>query len=295
MRTHAFVALAVIATATLACAGSGPKAVTGMPTAVDSATPPPLPPLPPAPAADAEPAQVDASDGAVSAVSTGGPLAGQVDAGEEPSASACNEQPPQDFLIRGNFLKDPHGNQRAIQYRTDHYGYFKGFGRPGPDAKPPSASIVDTTFFGLRIKMNRKVAPALACVEEEIRRSCADHPYVPHALAGIRYRNTYRGGEVTNHAYGIAIDVDPDINTCCGCVPPWNDAPACKRPSKSEYGHMAMPECWVHAFERYGFYWLGHDVLKDTMHFEFLGDPDRIVRGGPAPALDSARDGRSAP
>jgi len=133
------------------------------------------------------------------------------------------------------------------------------------------------------VKMNRKVAPALACVEEEIRRSCADHPYVPHALAGIRYRNTYRGGEVTNHAYGIAIDVDPDINTCCGCVPPWNDAPACKRPSKSEYGHMAMPECWVHAFERFGFYWLGHDVLKDTMHFEFLGDPDRIVKGAPAP------------
>jgi hypothetical protein len=41
---------------------------------------------------------------------------------------------------------------------------------------------------------------------------------------------------------------------------------------------MAMPECWVHAFERYGFYWLGHDVLRDTMHFEFLGDPDRIVK-----------------
>jgi hypothetical protein len=39
-----------------------------------------------------------------------------------------------------------------------------------------------------------------------------------------------------------------------------------------------MPECWVHAFERYGFYWLGHDVLRDTMHFEFLGDPARIVK-----------------
>jgi hypothetical protein len=41
---------------------------------------------------------------------------------------------------------------------------------------------------------------------------------------------------------------------------------------------MAMPECWVHSFERYGFYWLGHDVLRDTMHYEFLGDPDRIVK-----------------
>jgi hypothetical protein len=88
---------------------------------------------------------------------------------------------------------------------------------------------------------------------------------------------------VTNHAYGIAIDVDPDINTCCGCVPPWNDAPACKRKAKTEYDRMAMPECWVHAFERYGFYWLGHDVLRDTMHFEFLGDPERIVRSESGP------------
>jgi hypothetical protein len=45
---------------------------------------------------------------------------------------------------------------------------------------------------------------------------------------------------------------------------------------------MAMPECWVHAFERYGFYWLGHDVLRDTMHYEFLGDPDHILRSSGA-------------
>jgi hypothetical protein len=175
-------------------------------------------------------------------------------------------------------LKEPSGNARAIQYRTDTYGYFKGYGRPGADAKPPSASVVTTTFMGLPVRMHRKVVPALACVEAEIRASCAEHPYTPHALAGIRYKNTYRGGEVTNHAYGIAIDVDPAINTCCGCVPPWNDAPACHRVAKTEYDRMAMPECWVHAFERYGFYWLGHDVLRDTMHYEFLGDPERILK-----------------
>lgn len=39
-----------------------------------------------------------------------------------------------------------------------------------------------------------------------------------------------------------------------------------------------MPRCWVSAFERFGFYWLGRDALEDTMHFEFLGDPDRILR-----------------
>jgi hypothetical protein len=39
----------------------------------------------------------------------------------------------------------------------------------------------------------------------------------------------------------------------------------------------SLPRCWVEAFERYGFYWLGRDQLEDTMHFEFLGDPDRIL------------------
>jgi D-alanyl-D-alanine carboxypeptidase-like protein len=208
--------------------------------------------------------------------------AGEPDGGVA-STSACNEQPPQDFLIRGTFLRDPKGNARAIQWRTDTYGYFKGYGKPASDAKPATASVVSTTFMGLPVRMHRKVVPALACVEQEIKVSCADHPYTPHVLAGIRYRNTYRGGEVTNHAFGIAIDVDPAINTCCGCVPPWNDAPACHKAVKSEYDRMAMPECWVHAFERYGFYWLGHDVLKDTMHFEFLGDPDRILRAPSSP------------
>ncbi|MGA3124829.1 MAG: M15 family metallopeptidase [Polyangiaceae bacterium] len=211
-----------------------------------------------------------------------------VDAAPASSAapvSACNEQAPLDFLVRGNFLKaGKAGLDRAIQYRTDQYGYFKGFGRPGPDAQPATAAVVATTFMGLPIRMHRKVVPALKCVEVEISQACVDHPYTPHALAGIRSRNTYRGGEVTNHAYGIAIDVDPSVNTCCGCVSPWNDAPACKRHAKSEYDRMAMPECWVHAFERYGFYWLGHDVLRDTMHFEFLGDPTRILKAGSSPA-----------
>ncbi len=274
--------LAVFALFTLmfagACAASAPAPVVASSPGAPSGAPPRA--LPPPPSATA----VEAADAGV-AESASPPVEPKEPAASEAapaSTSACNEQPPQDFLVRGNFLKEgAGGNQRAIQYRTEQYGYFKGFGRPLPGAQPPSAQVVSTTFMGLPIKMHRKVVPALACVEKEIVRACADHPYTPHALAGIRFRNTYRGGEVTNHAYGIAIDVDPDINTCCGCVKPWSDAPACKRAGKSEYDHMAMPECWVHAFELFGFYWLGHDVLRDTMHFEFLGDPDKITSDSP--------------
>jgi hypothetical protein len=277
----------VLATLSLvACAGAAPPP-TPLPAAVVPAPPPAS-----LGASDAAPADAAAGDAALASSSADAEAAlsdaalatSEADASASP-ASACNEQPPQDFLVRGNFLRGGAAAvQRAIQYRTDTYGYFKGFGHAAADAQPPSHYLVDMTFMDLPIKMHRKVVPALKCVEEEIKRSCADHPYKAHALAGIRFRNTYRGGEVTNHIYGIAIDIDPSINTCCGCVKPWNDAPACQKPAKTEYDRMAMPECWVHAFERYGFYWLGHDVLRDTMHFEFLGDPDRILRAPAAPA-----------
>ena len=98
-------------------------------------------------------------------------------------------------------------------------------------------------------------------------------------MGGIRYKNTYRGVEVSNHVYGIAIDIEPDRNSCCGCVAPWPNHPLCKAKDKTVWERMAMPKSWVDVFERYGFYWLGHDVLMDTMHFEFLGDPDRIFEG----------------
>jgi hypothetical protein len=271
--TTRFVLLFVVTAAT-ACAGGAPPVVAAPvepPGSANGAAPVALVDAAPAPEEETK----EESD-AVAVLEPGDSAVAEI---ASSSRSACNEQSAQDFLVRGHFLKDrPDGNARAIQYRTEEYGYFKGFGHPGPGALPPSAFIEDTVFMGLHVKMHRKVVPALACVEAEIEHSCAEHPYRPHALAGIRYKNTYRGGEVTNHAYGIAIDVDPAENTCCGCVKPWNEAPACKRPAKTEYDRMAMPECWVHAFERYGFYWLGHDVLRDTMHFEFLGVPEKIRR-----------------
>ena len=289
MRSALHVAALAVLAGAAACAASAPTYVTASspvpsPTAAKSSEPITAATLP---ATSSPGAVVEAPDAGPAPVET------RVPDVIPASTSACNDQAPQDFLIRGNFLKQSDGNERAIQYRTDQYGYFKGFGHAPPGAQPPSAQVVSTTFMGLPVRMHRKVVPALACVEAEIARSCAEHPYTAQALAGVRFRNTYRGGEITNHIYGIAIDVDPARNTCCGCVPPWNDAPACKRPGKNEYDHMDMPECWVHAFERFGFYWLGHDRLRDTMHFEFLGDPDRIVNAASpkAPSASGASSG----
>jgi hypothetical protein len=220
------------------------------------------------------------------------PSAEVSDAGPDdaaPHALACAHQDVQPFLVRGNYIPKPNASAadrklaaethaQAVRYRTEQYGYHPGFGRSEWNAHAPPFYVRDTTFMGLPVKMHEKVIPALQCVEAAIKLECTDKPYKPRALAGIRYKNTYRGFEVTNHIYGIAIDLDPGGNPCCGCVKPWSEAPVCTKRVKSEFERMVMPECWVKVFEEYGFYWLGHDVLKDTMHFEFLGDPDKIMQ-----------------
>ena len=58
----------------------------------------------------------------------------------------------------------------------------------------------------------------------------------------------------------------------------WPDHPACRSSSDTIFERTALPRCWIDGFERFGFYWLGRDPgLRDTMHFEFLGDPELIA------------------
>jgi len=217
-----------------------------------------------------------------------------------PNETACNYQAPQDFLIRENFVlrfrmsdeeqaAHREAAERAIRYRTEHYGYFEGFGRHEWNAHTPSDNATRARFMDLPIQVNAQLLPALACVEEQLRTECASTGYQPRRLSGLRTRNTYHNGEVSNHVYGIAVDVDPTENTCCMCVAQWGDHPLCQREVESIYERMAMPACWVHVFERFGFYWLGHDALQDTMHFEFLGDSEHILKSdGPPPVAAPA-------
>jgi hypothetical protein len=201
--------------------------------------------------------------------------------------SSCNEQSPQEFLQRAHLnhaaksrserAEMLHVRAQAIAYRTAQYGYFDGFGERKANSKSPGQQSKGTTFFGLPVVIHERVIPALKCVEQRLIRDCAEFDYKPKNLSGLRKKNTYIDGEVSNHVYGIAIDIDPLKNPCCKCLEPWSSSERC-RGNKPVWERMAMPRCWVDTFERFGFYWLGHDVLEDTMHFEFLGDPDRIRR-----------------
>ena len=210
-----------------------------------------------------------------------------IDSLPEPGhASPCVKQPAQQFLIDAHLhdraLSDTKAYsewvtrlQRSIRYRTEQYGYYSGFGSRAWNPRPLARQMRVAKFAGLSVVLHERVIPALHCVEQAIERDCRAVPYRPRSLGGARQTNTYFGGDVSNHVYGIALDIDPVDNPCCNCVEPWRSNPRC-RGKKSDWERMAMPQCWVSAFEQYGFYWLGHDELKDTMHFEFLGDPSLL-------------------
>ncbi|MEO8901129.1 MAG: M15 family metallopeptidase [Polyangiaceae bacterium] len=194
---------------------------------------------------------------------------------------ACPVQKPQKFLIRSNFVKhgvlDQAAHERAVRYRAEQYGRVEGLGLERYNTKKAYESAVVVRFMGLPVQVHKKIAPALRCVERYIRRTCTapNERYTPRALGGFRQNNTYRGGEISNHLFGIAIDIDPERNPCCGCVQPWPNNPLCKSPTATVFERSSLPRCWIDGFERYGFYWLGRDPdLRDTMHFEFLGDPE---------------------
>ncbi len=201
----------------------------------------------------------------------------------------CNYQDPQAFMIRENYLthtKMPIAEFRrrcrlynkSVRYRTKNYGYFKGFGRRAWNRRAPSEYAKVTTFFGKSVRMNERIIPVLECVEQQIRTECGHVPYQPGRLGGIREKNTYQNHEVSNHVYGIAIDIDPSKNRCCLCGGRYSQTPICQRRVSSIYERMSIPQCWVDTFERFGFYWLGRDRQQDAMHFEFLGDPAEILR-----------------
>lgn len=191
-------------------------------------------------------------------------------------------QKPQHFLERRSFMNggalDMKKHGLAMRYLVERYGNVADETTTKWNAQAAHGNAKTVHFMGMPISVHAKIAPALAAVEKRITKTCTGkNRYTPKAIGGFRTQNTYRGVEISNHLLGIAIDIDPDRNPCCGCVDPWPSNPICKN-AGTVFKRTALPKCWINAFERFGFDWLGHDTLEDTMHFEFLGDPERITR-----------------
>ncbi|WP_437275540.1 M15 family metallopeptidase [Sorangium sp. So ce375] len=196
----------------------------------------------------------------------------------------CRVQSPQKFLKRRTFVQkgmlNPKKHARAVRYLAENYGHVETEETRRYNSESAHSQATAVQFMGLPLSIHEKIAPALHCVEKRIRATCTrkSRRYTPRAVGGFRTANSYRGAEISNHLFGIAIDIDPDRNPCCGCVDPWPTSPLCQEKKRTAYERTALSRCWIKAFERYGFDWLGHDDLEDTMHFEFLGDPDRIKK-----------------
>ena len=200
----------------------------------------------------------------------------------------CNPQQPNPILVRANYIRHRHMSSaerdradavhaEAIRYRTEQYGYFEGVGDPEWNSQTPRENSRRTDFMGVSIRLNERVIPALQCVEAEIRATCKDEPYQPQRYSGLR-RSPTPGREISNHVYGIAIDIDPRDNTCCGCIGTWGEHELCDVETDDIFERMSMPRCWIKALSLYGWYWYGHEDIQDTMHFDFLGNPDAIYR-----------------
>lgn len=193
---------------------------------------------------------------------------------------SCREEKPHSFLVRKSFLKNgmlqPKRHNKAVRWRAQHYGWVDGLNLEKYADDSAISQATSTKFFGLPIRVHKKIVKRLKCVEKDLQATCTSKKsrYVPRAVGGFREANSYRQGEVSNHLFGIAIDIDPGRNPCCGCVDPWPTHPACSKKESSVYEKTELPKCWIKTFEKHGFYWLGHDSLQDTMHFEYLGDPD---------------------
>lgn len=178
------------------------------------------------------------------------------------------------------------------KFRSSNYGRVPGEPETYPyNVNPVTKYLKETTFLNLKVKLHERIIPALKCVEEEILKSCQvdGNAYIPKIVSGFRTNASYKR-VISNHQFGMAIDFDPlndhgkfDGNPCCGpsCESKWRTHPICNNHDTSHsdpYNVAKVNPCWVKSFEKYGFHWLINFRMHDTMHFEYLADPNGQVK-----------------
>jgi len=188
----------------------------------------------------------------------------------------CQPRAIQDFLKREivkRSLIPELAQQKSINYRVRHYGHLPESPQIALNPKSVKEALVTLNFLGHEVQVHQKVLKPLSCVEQEL--SLCLQNFSAERISSWRDKNSYRGGEISNHRFGLAIDIDPHKNPCCGCVEPWSQDPLCRNLNLTAFDRVSFPLCTIAAFEKHGFYWLGRDEeLQDTMHFEFLAAPD---------------------
>src|SRR5262249_49870903 len=88
----------------------------------------------------------------------------------------CRLQRPQKFLERRPFLTngilDSAKPAHALRYFAEHYGNAGDDTTTRWNAESATSQTKAVKFFGLPLAVHAKIAPALACVEKRIRKTC---------------------------------------------------------------------------------------------------------------------------
>lgn len=131
-----------------------------------------------------------------------------------------------------------------------------GNARP-PDCKGVEGSLVSINFMGKNVKVHSKAKADFEAVAADIKSAGVNYNFWRDSSGGTfvcRY-NVNSKSEVSTHAYGIAIDINPDKN------PNYGKEGVCKHD---------IPEKAIQAFKKHGFLWGGDfNSVCDGMHFEW--------------------------
>lgn len=130
------------------------------------------------------------------------------------------------------------------------------YGSPMDESKLVNLEVSDlgVYYFGKQVRVVRchhKVAPSLRKILEDINAS--PHASILREYAGCYNPRPMRGGtRPSKHAWGVAIDLDPDEN---GLKQHW--------PSSA-----SMPLEVMEAFAKEGWVGLGWQIGRDAMHMQ---------------------------
>lgn len=122
--------------------------------------------------------------------------------------------------------------------------------------------LVTVDFLGFDLKVHKKHAKQFEAVAADIKASAEykKNPYKPKQAATFCWRKVRGGTSLSNHSFGIAIDLD------------WNTNPMTTNTTKIvawKTSKGRLPQYVINAFKSNGFRWGGdYKVRKDFMHFE---------------------------
>lgn len=153
----------------------------------------------------------------------------------------------------------------------DYHSMVRAFGKPGDESNLvrfsfpyPMRLAWDTSKTVKTSRCHRLIRKPLVAALRELLDTHGMDWIRQHGLdlfGGIYNDRSVRGGRAkSKHAWGVAIDLNPDEN---GNRTPWVPG---KQRSK---GYATMPQAAIQIFEKHGFKSAARAWGRDAMHFQF--------------------------